>query len=173
MGGGHRLCGSSGWATMPRKRQVCVLICAASTGLLVVSGTHAASLSARESALVEHINEVRVEHRLAPLYVDFRLVRAAREHSQTMLREGIFAHGDFATRLRTHGVRFPLLAENLAWGTGAYASARSIVRSWLASPGHRANLLHPRFRKIGIGAPVGTFGGYHGAAVVTADFAGF
>jgi uncharacterized protein YkwD len=158
---------------MPGKRRLCVLLCAAWASILVVSSATAATLSARESALVEHINEVRAEHRLAPLDVDFRLVRAAREHSRAMLRHGIFAHGDFATRLRTYGVRFPILAENLAWGTGSYASARWIVGAWLASPGHRANLLHPRFRKIGIGAPVGTFSGYRGAAVVTADFGGF
>lgn len=151
---------------------MCVLICAASAALFTANTAYAATLSAREGALVERINAVRAAHQLRPLDVDHALVRAARDHSRTMLSRGIFAHGDFAGRLRAHGVRFPFLAENLAWGTGSYASARSIVRSWLASPGHRANLLHPRFRKIGIGAPIGTFSGYRGAAVVTADFAG-
>jgi uncharacterized protein YkwD len=89
-----------------------------------------------------------------------------------MLREGFFGHGDFASRIRAQGVQLPYLAENLAWGTGPYGTARAIVGSWLASPGHRATLLHPKLRKIGIGAPVGTFSGYPGATVVTADFAG-
>jgi uncharacterized protein YkwD len=104
--------------------------------------------------------------------VHVALVRAARAHSQDMLRQGFFAHGDFASRIKAQGAEFPFLAENLAWGTGPYGSPREIVGSWLASPGHRANLLHPRLRKIGIGAPVGTFSGYPGATVVTADFAG-
>ena len=42
----------------------------------------------------------------------------------------------------------------------------------MSSPGHRANLLRPGFRRIGIGALVGRFSGYSGATVVTADFAG-
>lgn len=165
---------------MPTKRQLCVLIFAASAALFAVNATNAAvaanttnaaALSARESALFERINTVRAEHRLSPLRVDRTLVRTARAHSGTMLRQGVFGHGDFAGRMRAHGVRFPLLGENIAWGSGSYASARSIVKAWLASPGHRANLLHPRFRRIGIGAPVGTFSGYRRAAVVTTDFA--
>ena len=62
--------------------------------------------------------------------------------------------------------------ENLAWGVGSRATARAIVRSWLASPGHRANLLRPSWERIGIGSRTGTFLGYAGATVVTADFAG-
>jgi uncharacterized protein YkwD len=46
------------------------------------------------------------------------------------------------------------------------------VRGWLASPGHRANLLRPGWTRIGIGARVGAFRGYSGVTVVTADFAG-
>ena len=51
-------------------------------------------------------------------------------------------------------------------------TARSIVGSWLASPGHRANLLRPAWKRIGIGSRTGEFLGYAGATVVTADFAG-
>jgi uncharacterized protein YkwD len=42
----------------------------------------------------------------------------------------------------------------------------------MRSPGHRANLLRPGWTRVGIGARVGTFQGYRGATVVTADFAG-
>jgi uncharacterized protein YkwD len=43
---------------------------------------------------------------------------------------------------------------------------------WMASPGHRANLLRPGWTRIGLGARVGNFMGYDGAVVITADFAG-
>jgi uncharacterized protein YkwD len=43
---------------------------------------------------------------------------------------------------------------------------------WMASPGHRANLLRPGWVRVGIGARTGNFLGYPGANVVTADFAG-
>jgi uncharacterized protein YkwD len=41
---------------------------------------------------------------------------------------------------------------------------------WLASPGHRANLLRPGFRRLGLGIATGSFPGQAGATVVTADF---
>jgi hypothetical protein len=38
--------------------------------------------------------------------------------------------------------------ENIAWGFG---TAADVVKAWLASPGHRLNILNPDFRSIGIG----------------------
>ena len=137
-----------------------------------VSARRAVDVSPREAAIVERINAVRETHRLAPLGVDLKLTRAARAHSRMMLEQDVFAHGAFDVRLRSFGVRFPLIAENLAWGTGSLGTPRAIVEAWMNSPPHRANLLHPRFRMIGIGTPVGNFAGYGGAAVVTADFGG-
>jgi uncharacterized protein YkwD len=99
-------------------------------------------------------------------------MRVARSHSATMLRGGVLTHGDFGARIRRSGARGPRFGENLAWATRRYGNARSIVRSWLRSPGHRANLLRPGFLRIGIGARVGTFAGHRHAVVVTADFAG-
>lgn len=121
---------------------------------------------------MERINEVRDAYRLPPLAVDTKLTRAARAHSQMMLEQDVFTHGAFGARLRSYGVRYPLLAENLAWGSGRLGAPRAIVSAWMKSPPHRANLLQPDFRAIGIGSPVGTFAGYRGAAVVTADFGG-
>lgn len=140
--------------------------------LLLTGTAGAAGLSQREASLLAVVNGVRAAHDLRPLAVDARLTRAARGHSATMLRENVFTHGSFGERVRRSGARGPRFAENLAWGTGPYGSAQAIVRGWLGSPGHRANLLRPGFSRIGIGALVGTFAGYPGAVVVTADFAG-
>jgi uncharacterized protein YkwD len=118
------------------------------------------------------MNEVRSAHGLAPLRLDYRLERAARLHSRQMLRNGTFFHGAFARRIRSAGVRAPRLGENLAWATGRLARAHAIIAMWLASPEHRAILLHPGFRTVGVGAPTGHFGGFAHARVVTADFAG-
>jgi uncharacterized protein YkwD len=90
-----------------------------------------------------------------------------------MLQRNYFSHGSVAERLRSFGVRGPRLGENLAWGVGTAGEARRIVKLWLASPGHRANLLRRGFRRIGVGAVVGPFAGYADVHVVTADFAGF
>jgi uncharacterized protein YkwD len=47
------------------------------------------------------------------------------------------------------------LGENLAWGSGFYATPRETMKSWMHSPGHRQNILEPRYREIGIGIAVG------------------
>ncbi len=63
----------------------------------------------------------------------------------------------------TRGGRGYVIGENIAWGTGTVSTPASIVRSWMASPGHRANILSRRYREIGIGvvrrAPNGAAGG--------------
>ena len=97
------------------------------------------------------MNHTRAAHGLRPLRVDAALVRAARSHSAEMLRGNSFAHGDFHGRMVAFHVRGPVAGENLAWGNGQYARPATIVREWLASPEHRANLLHAGWMRIGIG----------------------
>jgi len=89
-----------------------------------------------------------------------------------MLRTGTFAHGAFNSRIRGTGVHARRVGENLAWGQGSLGVARSIVAMWLASPEHRANLLHPGYRIVGVGALRGCFDGRRHTLMVTTDFAG-
>ena len=131
-----------------------------------------ASLAQSESALLSAMNSARAAHGLQPLRADGRLERAARGHSSYMLRTGRFAHGAFASRIRRVGVRTPRIGENLAWSSGALTAAQAIVSMWLASPEHRANLLHPGYRLVGVGALRGSFDGQSNARMVTTDFAG-
>ena len=138
---------------------------------LIAAGPASAAPSGAERAVITEVNRVRAAHGLAGLRVDLRLERAARSHSRTILRTGSFSHGSFHRRLAGFGAR-GAVGENLGWGVGSRASAQAIVAAWLASPSHRANLLRPGFRRIGVGRLVGTFAGYGGAAVVTADFSG-
>jgi uncharacterized protein YkwD len=49
------------------------------------------------------------------------------------------------------------VGENLAWVT-AGVTPREVVKAWLASPEHRANLLDRRFRHTGVAARVVTLG---------------
>jgi uncharacterized protein YkwD len=129
-------------------------------------------LNLQEQTLVQAVNEARAAHGVPPLRVGVRLQRAARAHSRSMARRGSFTHGNWYSRLRRHGVRARTLGETIAWGVGLDVSAAGIVGMWMASPPHRATLLTAGFRRIGIGVAVGTMGGFPGARVVTADFAG-
>lgn len=59
--------------------------------------------------------------------------------------------------------------ENIAWGTGSYATVRSIFIAWLHSREHRENLLGP-YSSIGIALRIGNLEGHRGAHVWTQDF---
>ncbi len=125
-----------------------------------------------EADLLRAMNQARAEHGVAPLRIDLRLEAAARAKSRAMLRTGTFAHGNFQRRLSSFRARGLYFGENLAWGVGTRGSAPGIVQMWLASPSHRANLLRRTYRRVGLGIVVGTFRGYGGTSVVTANFAG-
>ena len=110
------------------------------------------------------INAERGEHGLAPLRQEGRLALAGTRHVRDMVRGRYFAHASrsgaaFSSRILRTGYargRRATLGENLAWGTGSLASPRRIVRGWMASPGHRANILNGAFREIGIAVVGGT-----------------
>jgi uncharacterized protein YkwD len=131
-----------------------------------------ASMTPAESSLLTAMNQARMAHGLQALRADARLERAARRHSSKMLRTGTFFHGAFSARIRRVGVRAPRVGENMAWTRGSLARARAIVAMWLSSPSHRANLLHPGYRIVGVGALRGTYEGQTGTLMVTTDFAG-
>jgi uncharacterized protein YkwD len=148
------------------------LLVLAAVPLVLAPAASAARLTRSEASILREMNRVRAAHGLQSLRADTRLELAARSHSREMVRTGSFAHGAFGTRMLQFKVQGSFAGENLAWGVGDRASARGIVAGWLASPGHRANLLRPSFRRVGVGALVGSFRGFAGANVVTADFAG-
>jgi uncharacterized protein YkwD len=113
------------------------------------------------------LNAERHRHHLRSLRMNGRLALAGKRHARDMVRHDYFAHDalsgqTFVDRImRTHYVPAAsswFLGENLAWGLRAKSTPRQIVRAWMASAGHRHNILQSRFREIGIaivgGAPV-------------------
>ena len=152
------------------KKKILVAFLASFALLGPAAGAQARSLTSSEASLLQGMNSVRTSHGLAPLRVDVRLLRAARGHSADMLRRQYFAHGSVAGRALAQGARGPVFGEDLAWATGL--TVQWVVSQWLASPAHRAVLLRPGFRRVGIGISFGTFAGHGGAGIVTADFAG-
>lgn len=124
------------------------------------------------------LNRERVRRHLAPLRRDRRLAIAARSHSRAMVARGVFSHdgpfGDVVARLRRAGyIRGGggwAVGENIAWGGGPLATPASIMRGWMGSPGHRANMLSPSFRDVGVGVALGAPGTGGGGATYTQDF---
>lgn len=126
------------------------------------------------------LNQQRRAHGLRPLRLDGKLGRAARGHANDMVAKRYFAHesksgATFSTRIKrtgwTKSRRSYTMGENIAWGGGELATPREIVRGWMNSAGHRANILAREFRFIGIGIAAGTPEGGAGGTYAT-DFGG-
>jgi uncharacterized protein YkwD len=128
--------------------------------------------------LFQAINRVRHAHGLRPVVPSPRLHRAARTHSADMLARGYFAHtsptGSTLLDRIVHSGFITIGAwqagETLAWGTGTYGSPAGVINMWMHSPEHRAIVLSPAFRFVGIGRAQGTFLGHPGADIWTADW---
>ena len=126
------------------------------------------------------LNAKRRANSLRPLRHATKLIRAARRHSRDMVAHSYFAHdsrsgANFTARIARTGWMDGrdrwVVGENLAWGGGSQSTPRKIVASWMASPGHRANILKPRFHVIGIGVENGVPVANGGAgATYTTDF---
>lgn len=124
---------------------------------------------AAEEVMVTKVNQLRAANGLSPLRLDPGLREAAREHSRDMYLRHYFSHQtpDGKTpydRLREFKVHYFTAGENLAF-------APDVDQAWdslLHSPDHRANILNPDFRCLGVGAYRG-LGGY--GEMFTQDFA--
>jgi uncharacterized protein YkwD len=111
------------------------------------------------------LNRQRHRHHLHGLRPDPALRRAASRYARQMVRQRFFEHtSPLGTTFVQRIARTAYLAdangwslgENLAWGSEVLARPRQIVRAWMHSPGHRRNILDPRFREVGIGIVLGT-----------------
>jgi uncharacterized protein YkwD len=138
-------------------------------------------LAAAERATVCLVNRERTQRGLTPLGLNPLLTSTSLEHSQDMVRRGYFEHSTpegrtVGDRLRAVGYSRGASAsagENIAYGVGAKATPASIVRVWMHSPGHRADILRRAFTEIGIGIAFGTPPDPGSdAATYTTDFGG-
>lgn len=113
--------------------------------------------------VVDRTNAERARHGLRTLAVDQRLAAAAQAHSADMVRRGFFAHESpdgrqVWDRAVAAGYAYRKVAENIAAGQ---RTAEEVVRGWMGSPGHRANILDGDLTQIGVGrADGGSYGVY-------------
>jgi uncharacterized protein YkwD len=82
-----------------------------------------------------------------------RVAAVAVAHSRDMDQRGYFSHvspegRDPFHRLEAAGIRYARAAENIAHGT---RTGDSVFAEWVASPGHRSNMLDCRFTHHGVG----------------------
>jgi uncharacterized protein YkwD len=131
------------------------------------------SVEQLEQSFFRAVNALRVRHDLQPLVLDERLRATARSHTRDMIRRGYFAHRNYAQRIA--GARAPgnWVGEVLGWTVDRDDAVPTIVELWLESPTHRAIVLSPAARRMGIGVVRGHFMGRPVADVITTDFQGW
>jgi uncharacterized membrane protein required for colicin V production len=121
-----------------------------------------------EMQMLGLLNRERETRGLAPLQLDPALRDVARQHSRDMFQGGYFAHIDpeGATpfdRMKAGGVSFRAAGENLALAPNVEVAHNGLMNS----PGHRENILHGAYGRVGIGIADGGLRG----KMVTQDFA--
>ncbi len=124
------------------------------------------------------LNQQRAAGSVAPLTENAKLTVASMRYSQRMVNEAFFDHQapDGATLVdRLTGAGYavddaPVVGENIGWGSGSLATARSMVQAWMASAGHRANLLSSDYSQVGLGVVLGTPDDRSSGATYTTDF---
>jgi uncharacterized YkwD family protein/spore coat assembly protein SafA len=111
------------------------------------------SVKALEAEVVRLVNIERSKKGLQALKADWEISRVARYKSQDMINKKYFSHtsptyGSPFKMLETFGIRFSSAGENIAYGQQTPAA---VMKSWMNSSGHKANILSPSYTHIGVG----------------------
>ena len=116
-----------------------------------------------EQQVLALCNQQRAQIGLSPLTMNWQLERMARIKSQDMRDNHYFSHtsptyGSPFQMMTSFGIEYTAAGENIAAGQ---PDPKSVVTSWMNSPGHRANILSKSYTEIGVGfASGGTYGTY-------------
>lgn len=97
------------------------------------------------------VNQQRAKAGLSAFTTNNSLTAAANKRAQEIAIS--FSHtrpngSGFSTVLKEYSVSYNAAGENIAYGQ---RSPKEVVNAWMNSPGHRANILKSKFKKLGIG----------------------
>ncbi len=114
------------------------------------------------SGVIVETNLQRTNNALPILKENAQLNKVAATKLADMFKNQYFEHvspsgigpSDLANRI---GYKYVIVGENLALGN--FANDKDLVQAWMDSPGHRENILHPRFTEIGVAVGKGQFEG--------------
>ena len=112
-----------------------------------------------EREVVRLVNIERRKNGLSELKYNWQLCRVARYKSEDMRDKGYFSHtsptyGSPFQMIKNFGISYRTAGENIAKGQ---TSPEAVVKAWMNSSGHRANILNPSFTEIGVGYASGNY----------------
>lgn len=114
--------------------------------------TASSALSAYEQQVVTLVNQERAKVSLPALKVDAKLSEVAGIKSQDMKNLNTMSHdgtyGSPFDMMKHFGVTYKSAGENIAQGQ---TTPEAVMKAWMNSPGHKANILSKNFTHIGVG----------------------
>ncbi len=125
-------------------------------------GSTNSTVTLTSSGVVKITNQNRGDNGLASLSVNDKLTAAAKEKLDDMFKNQYFEHvspsgrgpADLAGDV---SYQYIVIGENLALGN--FDGDKALVDAWMASPGHRANILNVKYKEIGVAVGEGKFNG--------------
>lgn len=136
--------------------------------LAIVGATVASADTCHASDITpQRIIELTNKNRTTRVVEDLLLGKAAQAKANDMASKGYFAHiyqgrtgWDF---MRQYNYQYFFTGENLAVD---FRSSKPLMKAWMNSPSHRANIVNPRFKRIGVGIAEGKYQGHKTMFVV-------
>jgi len=119
---------------------------------LMLAGQAQAQVADLGGAAQGWLSQVRAQDGRGALTVSAPLTRAAAAHADDLAGSGRFSHegsngSSVGQRVRQQGYKFCFVAENIAKGQG---SLQEVLEGWMASPGHRRNILAEQAVEFGL-----------------------
>jgi uncharacterized protein YkwD len=111
-----------------------------------------AKLSKEEQAILDVTNAEREKEKLPPVKINAKLLQVARDHSANMAKQNKMDHvldgKEPKDRVKEAGYDYQSMSENVAYGQRVPAD---VMKVWMGSAGHRANILRKEHTEVGIG----------------------
>jgi hypothetical protein len=147
---------------------VIVVIKVAVSGLLIVYPGPSATANLTASNIISLANQARQENELKTLKTNSKLTTGAQLKAQDMLSKDYFAHvsPNKVTPwywFKQAGYSYTTAGENLAMD---FVTAEGVTEAWLASAGHRRNVLNGKYTDIGVAVASGKLNGVATTVVV-------
>lgn len=118
--------------------------------VLLLAGCSSQSVTVSNNTvknLLDYHNKERTSRKIASLTLDSNLCEYAQEHAEKMAKSNNLYHSKMKDLILASGKTN--VAENIAWGQ---IDEKSVVNSWMWSPGHRWNILNESYSRVGFGS---------------------
>jgi len=116
--------------------------------------------AAWQADMLAAVNKLRTDRGLVPLALCANLNKSAQSYADVLVTTGNISHtgpdgSDLRQRIQAAGyLGWTNIGENLAAGQGSVAA---VMKAWIESSSHLANLIKAEYRHVGFGRQMGTY----------------